>query len=403
MGTPELPLEGLNVVDCSTLYAGPIVAMNMGDFGADVVKIEHPEIGDPLRSYGEYEEELNWKAYGRNKESVPIDLHEERGQELFRELVADADVLIENFRPGTLENWGIGWETLSELNPDLVMVRVTGFGQTGPYSERPGFGTVAECMSGFTYITGEPDGPPMLTQMAPADKVTGLFATFATMFALYWRDVHDGHGQYIDISLVESLFGLMNEIALDYDAKGIVAERIGNQPTYGTVRGVYRTGDDRWVGVVAATRRTVERILRILGGDELANDPRFRTREARLAHVDELDEVIRDWIGERTREEVIDAFVEHDAPAAPVYNIADIFEDEHFAARGALVGVEDEELGELRMVDVVPKLSETPGRIDHPGPELGADTASVLLENTSASADEIEDLVERGVVATKDE
>lgn len=398
--TQELPLEGVTVVDAASLYAGPLTAMLLGDFGADVIKVEHPKTGDALRQFGDYPEELSWKWVNRNKKSVPLDLHAEEGQELFRELVVDADVLVENFRPRTLEKWNVGWETLSDLNESLVMVRVTGFGQDGPYSDRPGFGTLVEAMSGYAYATGQPDGPPTLPPTAMADTVCALNSAYAAMVALYWRDVRGGTGQYVDSSILETMFGVLGDHITEYEEKEIDHRRSGNRSSRTAPRNTYRTKDDRWVAISGSSQSIAERILRIVGGEELVEDSRFETMEDRLENVDELDELIADWMRERTREEVVDVFEEHEAAIGPVYNMADVAEDEHFEARDAVITVPDPDGDgddEIGMRGVFPKLSETPGRVNHAGPEVGSHAREILAERTSATKEEVERLAERGV------
>lgn len=399
----DKPLSNLTVIDCAQLYAGPLAAMFMGDFGAEVIKVEHPDVGDTVRGFGGTEEELSWKWVGRNKKSVPIDLHAEEGKEVFTSLVAEADVVIESFRPQTLEDWGLGWETLSSVNEDLVMVRTTGFGQDNRYAHKAGFGTLAEAMSGFAYVTGQPDGPPTLPAMALADAVAACYSTFAAMFALYWRDVEGGTGQYIDTSLLEPLFGVMGEYPVEYSVTGVVHERSGNRTPHSAPRNTYKTKDDRWVAISASAESVANRVLELVGGADLREDPRFATMEDRLANVEALDEIIQAWMEERTREEAIEAFDEAGAAIAPIYNIADIFDDGYFRERDALVTVEDEELGELEMAGVFPHLSATPGRIDHTGPALGAHTVEVLAERTGLTPAEIEALADRGVVAIADD
>ncbi len=399
----ELPLEGVTVLEAAGIFAGPWTGTLMGDFGADVIKIEHPEYGDPLRD-GLHDEELQIKAMARNKKSVAIDLHHEEGQALVHDLVAEADVFLENFRPGTLEKWNLGWESLSETNPDLVMVKTTGFGQYGPYKDRPGFGTLAESMSGFAHLTGQPDGPPTLPPFPLADAFAGLYSTFATMFALYWRDVNDGTGQYIDTSLLEPIFSsLMNFHVIEYDQKGIVRERQGNRASnYSVPRNAYRTGDDEWVALSASSQSIAERILRIVGGDEMAEDPRFQTHQNRVEHIDEIDDRIQAWMSEHDREEVLEIFNENNAAIAPIYDIEDIYEDPHVEERDALITVEDEDLGEVTLSGVFPKMSETPGRVKHTGPHLGEDTLEVLLDRTTASAADLESLYDEGIIKLDD-
>ena len=410
------PLAGVTVVDAASLYAGPLAATYLGDFGAEVVKVEHPDGGDPLRQFGG--DGCSWDWVGRNKQSVPLDLNDTGGRDAFRKLVAEADVLVESFRPGTLEEWGVGWETLSALNPGLVMVRTTGFGQTGPYSDRPGFGSLVEAMSGFAYSTGQADGPPTLPPVALADSVCALHSAFATVAALYWRDA-GGTGQYIDASILESMVALMGDVVTRYHANGDLYRRNGNTSRMTVPRNTYETADGRWVALSGSTEAVARRILRIVGGDELVE--RYPDMESRLAAAGEIDARIAEWVGERTRETVVETFEANEAALGPVYSMADIFEDEHFDARDAVVVVqragsdgggedstgdsEDEgEREEVAMRGVVPTLSETPGRVDHPGPELGAHARGVLRERAGLSDEEITALLERGatVVAGDD-
>lgn len=391
------------IIDCSTLIAGPWAATILGDFGAEVIKIEHPAGGDDLRHHGDDDHQLIWKTIGRNKKSVPIDLHAPEGQAILQELVEDADVLIENFRPGRMEAWNLGWERLSTINPGLIMVRTTGFGQTGPYSDRAGFGTLAESMSGFAAITGQADGPPTLPPFGFADSIAALHSVFAVMFALYWRDVHGGTGQYIDTSILEPIFKtIMNFQVAEYGATKVVRERMGNRLPYTAPRNTYQTKDDRWVAISTSSETVAERVLNLVGGEELAADPRFRTMRSRVENVEALDDVLQTWFAERTREEAIETFRAHDAAIAPIYDIEDIFEDEHFQARGAIVEVQDSEVGQLSLPSVVPKLSETPGGIDHPGPALGEHTRKILRSRTGLDDETMEDLAARGIIRLPD-
>jgi formyl-CoA transferase len=397
----EQPLEGLKVIDCSTLLAGPWTATLLGDFGADVIKIEHPDGGDSIRHHGDYDEELQWLTVGRNKKSVPIDLHDEEGQAILHDLVEEADVFIENFRPGRLEEWNLGWETLSQINPNLVMVRATGFGQTGPYKDLPGFGTLAEAMSGFANLTGEADAPPSLPPFGLADSIAALHSTFATMFALYWRDVNGGTGQYIDTSILEPIFGaIMQSHVVEYSERGIVRKRMGNRNPYSAPRNTYKTKDDEWVAISTSSESIAKRVLKMVGGEDLVNDPRFQTMKDRVTNVEELDDIIQEWFSQFTRAEAIAKFEEADAAIAPVYDIEDIFEDDFFWERDALVEVEDETHGEVTMQGVFPKMSKTPGRIDHAGPPLGAHTLEVLLAETSLTEEEIHELERDGILTT---
>lgn len=394
------PLSGLRVIDAATIFAGPLIATLLGDFGADVIKVEHPN-GDPLRQTGYRKDDvpLWWKVVGRNKRGITLDLKQADGQDIFKRLVADADVLIENFRPGTLERWGLGWEVLSALNPRLVMVRVTGFGQTGPYSQRPGFGTLAEAFSGFAHVTGQPDGPPTLPPFGLADGVAAQYGTFATMFALYERDAKgSGLGQFIDLSIYEPLFALLGYQPTVFDQLGVVQQRSGNRSVSNAPRNAYKTADGRWVALSSAAPAILKRLLHLTGGEAAADDPRFRTAESRLRHVDALDAIVGGWIGRHSLDEVLAAFEKAEAAIAPVYDVAQIFDDPHYQGREDIVEIADGELGVVKMQNVFPFLSRTPGRIDHAGPQLGEHNEEVLGGELGISAEKLAALRAAGVI-----
>jgi crotonobetainyl-CoA:carnitine CoA-transferase CaiB-like acyl-CoA transferase len=378
------PLEGVRVLDIATIIAGPGAAARLGDFGADVIKVEHPNGGDTSRNLGwkapGSQSALWWKQIGRNKRPITLNLSKGKGQELLLRLIETADVLIESFRPGTLERWNLAPDRLLERNPHLIVLRTSGFGQTGPYASRPGFGTLAEAMSGYAHMTGFPDEPPMLPPIALADEVAALLGAFAVMVALYHRDQRDGPGQVIDLSLVEALFSCLGPIPAAHDTLGVVPGRVGNRIAYAAPRGTFRTRDGRWVALSGTSQTVAARVFKAMGRPELARDPRFATNADRLANVDQLDDVIAGWIGERTREEVMAAFGEGQVAAAPVYDIAEIIEDRHYRERGTIVRVADDELGDVAMCDVHPRLSETPGRIRHAGRSLGASNQDVFGE-----------------------
>ena len=400
-----LPMEGIRVLDASSLFAGPLVATLFGDFGADVIKIEHPR-GDPVRDIG-YKSDgqsLWWKVIGRNKRSVTLNLSTKDGQELFKKLAATADVLIENFRPGTFERWGLGWEVLSEINPGLVMVRVTGFGQTGPYSKRPGFGTLAEAMSGFAHVTGQPDGPPTLPPFGLADGIAGLYGTFAAAFALFNRDVAGSRtGQIIDVSIYEPLFAILGYQPTLYDQLGVIQGRTGNRSVNNAPRNTYKTKDGRWVALSSAAPSIVRRVLELTGGQDVASDPRFQTAEDRLAHVEEIDGIVGGWIGRHSLVEVLEEFERVEAAIAPVNDIAQIFEDPQYIARRDIIEVDDPDLGKMKLQNVFPFLSDTPGRIDHTGPALGEHNEAVLGGELGLSGDELQALADAGVIRSSGE
>ncbi len=395
----ELPLSDLRVVDCATLFAGPLISTLMADYGADVIKVEHPR-GDAMRSMGWSKDGVSlwWAFASRNKRCVTLNLSRPKGQALLRKLLTDADVFIENFRPGTLERWNLAPGDLLEINPRLVIVRTTGFGQTGPYAQRPGFGTLAEAISGFAYINGWPDRPPALPPFALGDGIAALTGTYATMFALWWRE-RGGRGQVIDLSIYEPLFWLLGPQASVYDQLGVIPKRTGNAAPFAAPRNAYRASDGRWLGLSASTQNIAERVMRIVGRPDLIEQPWFADHAGRLEHTDELDALIQAWIGQRTTDEVLAAFEEYEGAIAPIYSIADIFEDAHFRDRDTVTTVPHPQLGPLRMQSVIPRLEETPGRIDHPGAALGEHNADVLGEELGLSAQELAELAADGVIA----
>jgi len=366
---PQTALDGINVLDLSSLYAGPLIGMTLADFGAEVVKVEHPR-GDDARRWGLSKGgvPLWWKVIARSKKLIVLDLNTPGDRQVARRLCAWADVVIENFRPGRMEKWGLGYEELSRLNPRLIMVRVTGFGQSGPYRFQPGFGTLAEAFSGFAFITGQADGPPTLPPFGLADGVAALAGTYATLMALYWRDAQgSGRGQYIDLSLYEPLFSILGPQAIEFTQVGVKQVRHGNCSPRTAPRNTYPTADGQWVALSGGTQEIVNRILAAVGRPELRDDPRFSTPRARVAHVDELDEVVGGWIKTQPLKAVLARFAEVEAPIAPVYDIEQILEDPHYRARETVVRMPDPDLGEVVMQNVMPKLSATPGIIRHTG------------------------------------
>ncbi len=375
------PLDGIKVVEVATLFAAPLAAMLLGDFGADVVKIEHPSKPDPARGHGASKAGVGlwFKTLSRNKRLITLSLSHEGGRDAFLRLVERSDVVIENFRPGTLERWRVGPDELFAVNPRVVIARVTGFGQTGPYATRPGFGTLAEAMSGFAAVNGAPDGPPLLPPLALADGVTAFAAAFSILAALRARDER-GCGQVVDLSLIEPLMLLLGPQLAQYDLLGELQPRTGNQSSHNAPRNVYPTSDDRWVAVSSSATSIAERIMRLVGREDVIGEPWFATGAGRAAHVEEIDGAVGTWIAARTRDEVIAAFEEAQAAAAPVYDASDIADDPQLQAIGAIAEVPDAELGRVLMSNVVARLSTTPGSIRWPGRAHGADTAEVLAE-----------------------
>jgi len=392
------PLEGIRVVEAATLFAAPLAGMLLGDYGADVVKIEHPRRPDPARGHGPAKdgEGLWFKALARNKRLLTLDLSRPEGRDVFVRLAEGADVVLENFRPGTLERWGAGPAELSAANPRLVIARVSGFGQTGPYAARPGFGTLAEAMSGFAALNGEPAGPPLLPPFALADGVAALATAFAIMVALRARE-ETGRGQVVDTSLIEPLITLLGPQVTAYDLLGELQPRTGNRSSHNAPRNLYATADGSWVAVSASATSIAERVLRLVGRPDLVEEPWFATGTGRAEHVDEIDDAVAAWIAARPRDEVLASFEAAEAAIAPVYDARDILHDPQLDAVGSIVTVEDERLGRLKMTNVVSRLSDTPGEIRSTGGRHGADTDAVLAE-LGLGADEVERLRAAGVV-----
>ncbi|MFJ8080540.1 CaiB/BaiF CoA transferase family protein [Streptomyces sp. NPDC096205] len=379
--TAQAPLAGLRVLDLATLFAGPLAATMLGDFGAEVIKVEHPTKPDPSRGHGPAKDGVGlwWKVLGRNKRAMTLDLSRPGGRATLLKLAGTADVVIENFRPGTLEKWDLGWEELSAANPRLILTRVTAFGQFGPSSRRPGFGTLAEAMSGFAALTGEPDAPPTLPPFGLADSIAGLATAYAVMTALAARD-RTGRGQVVDLALIEPILAALGPQPTWYDQLGYVQERTGNRSANNAPRNTYRTADGSWVAVSTSAQSIAERVLRLVGRPELIDEPWFATGADRARHADVLDEAVGTWIADRTRTEVLQAFEKADAAIAPVQDVRDVMTDPQYTALDTVTTVDDPDLGPLRMQNVLFRLSATPGAIRWAGRPHGADTEAVLTE-----------------------
>ncbi|GGP41976.1 CaiB/BaiF CoA transferase family protein [Streptomyces melanogenes] len=383
------PLQQLRVLDLATLFAGPLAATMLGDFGAEVIKVEHPRRPDPSRGHGPAKDGVGlwWKLLGRNKRTITLDLSTPGGRETLLRLAASTDVIIENFRPGTLERWGLGWPELAAANDRLVLARVTGFGQYGPYAHRPGFGTLAEAMSGFAAVTGEPDGPPTLPPFGLADSIAALATAYAVLTALTARAA-TGRGQVIDMAIIEPILTVLGPQPIWYDQLGYVQPRTGNRSRNNAPRNTYRTADGSWLAVSTSAQSVAERVMRLVGRPDLIGEPWFATGSGRADHADELDEAVGGWIARRTREEAMTAFEKAEAAIAPIYDIREVMTDPQYRALDTLTTVDDPELGPVRMQNVLFRLSETPGAIRWAGRPHGADTDEVLTE-LGLSAQEI--------------
>jgi crotonobetainyl-CoA:carnitine CoA-transferase CaiB-like acyl-CoA transferase len=390
----------VRVVEAATLAAGPLVSTAMGEFGADVIKLEQPGAGDPMRTWGDRKGDtsLAWKSMSRNKRCVTVDLRHSDGQDLLHRLLDVSDVLIINNRPSALARWGIDYESVHERHPRLVMLHITGYGRGGPKSDRPGFGTLAEAMSGFAHLTGPPDSPPTLPPFMLADGVAALAATYAVMMALYHRDVHGGVGQLVDVNLIEPLARLIESSTLVFDQLGVVAGRIGNRLDASAPRNTYLTSDDKWLAISSSSPNLVARVYDAIGRPDLAKNPEYVDPLVRQQRGREIDELVANWIRERTLAEAMTVFESASVAAAPVYDAEQLLADEHLRCRGTFVKVDDPDLGPMTVQAPVAVLSETPGRIMHLGRHLGADTDAVFEELLNIDPDRLAALRAAGVI-----
>lgn len=395
-----LPLAGLKVIDAATMFAAPWAATYLADYGAEVIKIEHPKTGDSSRKYGAEKEGVGifWKSIGRNKKCITLNLSQAEGKKIFLKLIADVDVFIENFRTGTLEKWGLGWDELHKVNPGLIMLRCTGFGQEGPYTKRGGFGTVAEAMSGFAAINGYPDGPPTLPPIALADGVTSIFAALSIMMAVYERDVlGSGEGQIIDINLYEPLMRLNEASIVEYGVTGTVPKRVGNRIAGAAPRNVYLCKDGKWVALSASSQPIAENAFRAIGRPELISDPRFIDNPARVKNVEELDDIISQWMSEHSMQEVVEIMLGVGAVVSPIYEVDQIGQDPQVVFRQSLVEIEDSDFGKVLMPNVVAKFSRTPGKIQFSGPAKGQHNEEIF-KTLGLSAEDLDKFRENGVI-----
>jgi crotonobetainyl-CoA:carnitine CoA-transferase CaiB-like acyl-CoA transferase len=373
------PLANLRVLDLSRLVAGNMLSLQLADFGADVIKVEPPD-GDPLRDWRDGGHELHWKTYARNKRSIVLNLRHAAAKDALLQMLARADVFIENYRPGTLEQMNLGPEVLLRANPDAIVVRISGFGQTGPYAPLPGFGTLVEAMSGFAARTGFADREPVLPPFALADMMAGLYGAFAVMTALRARDGGSVRGQVIDLSLLEAIFSALGPEASIYQHTGNIKERVGSSSNTSSPRNVYRCRDGGYVAMSASTQTMARRVFRTIGRPEMSEDPRFCSNSARVEHRELVDAAVGAWFAARPREEALRLMREANVTVGPVYTIADAMGDRHFRERGIIVDAADHELGRVAMHDILPRLSQTPGTWRRPAPSLGEHTDAILTE-----------------------
>lgn len=398
----RLPLSGVRVIDVGNFLAGPYAASILAEFGAEVLKVEHPIAGDPMRRFGtptkRHDASLAWLSEARNRKSVTIDLRQAEGVQLFLKLVARSDVLVENFRPGTMEEWGLGWPQLQAVNPRLVMLRVSGYGQTGPYRRRSGFAHIAHAFGGLSYLAGFPGETPVLPGNVPlGDYIASLYGAVGVLLALRHAE-RTGEGQVIDIAIYEAVFRQLDEIAAAYGLFGKIREREGAGSFVAVPHGHFRTRDDKWIAIACTTDKMFERLAEAMGQPELASSELYGEQRKRLAARDLVNQIVTEWVGSLTRDEVMERCLAKEVPVGKVNSIADIFEDEHFQARGNLQRFYEEGVGEVVVPGVVPTLSETPGRITNLGPPLGNATYEVMREMLGLSPDEIKRLRQRKII-----
>lgn len=396
------PLAGVRVIDLGTMFAGPFAASLMGDFGADVIKVELPGAGDANRGMPPVVKGVpgTFTILARNKRSITLDIRKPKGKELLKRLVRDADIVVENFRPGTLEGWGIGYEDLKLVNPRLIMVRISGYGQTGPYAQKAGFGTPATAFSGLTYLQGFPDRPPVSPPLAMADYVTGLFGAFAAMMALFHLNAHDQReGQQVDLALYESIFRMLEQLVAEYDLTGKVRERAGVISRGAAPAGTFQCGDGKWIVMVTSTDRTFWRLAEVMGMPELVQDPRFRLGPDRAANRDEIIAIVKEFFLQHDSAELMNMMDDGGVPVSRIQSIADIFEDPQYKARQNLIEVEHPVLGKVTMPGIVPKLSATPGAVRWAGPvTIGEHNAEVYCNELGLSEEEMAALREERII-----
>ncbi|MBM3505976.1 MAG: CoA transferase [Alphaproteobacteria bacterium] len=399
--TTVTPLAGIRVLDAATFVAAPYCATMLAEFGAEVIKVELPGSGDPVRKFGtptECGDSLVWLSEGRNKKSLTLDLRKPEGAEIFRRLASVSDIVCENFQPGTLERWGVGYDTLAALNPRLIMVRVSAYGQTGPYRDRPGFGRIANAFSGISYLAGYPDRPPVTPGSATlADYLSGVYGFAGALLALQSR-TQTGRGQVVDIGLYESVFRILDELAPAYQRTGFVRERMGPGTVNAVPHSHYPTKDGRWVAIACTSDKIFARLADIMGRPDVAGGGRFGTYQQRVAARDEVDRFVTAWTSTLARAELLALCDKGQVPCGPVYAIDEIFADPQYMARDDIVTVRDPRVGEVAVPNVVPRLTETPGAVKWLGPALGQDSDQVLRDLVGLSLDRIATLKANGVV-----
>ena len=394
------PLKGVRVIDAGNMVAAPFATVLLADFGADVIKIEHPKYGDGQRKLEPIMDgiPLWWKSVARNKRCITLDLGKPEGAAIFKQLVKGQDVVVENYRPGTFEKWGIGPDVIRAIDPRIIMLRISGFGQTGPYKNRAGFGRVAEAMSGLTNLIGEPDGPPMSPGYPLGDLIAGIFGSLSIMMALYHRDLRGGEGQVIDLALFEAVFRFLDFDPIQYDQMKIVHKRTGNRVAYVAPSSMFKTKDGKYLTLAASTQGVWLRLAEAIGRKDMTTDPKFIDNPARVENSVECNGIVGAWIEQHSRDEVIEHFDKHGVAYSAVFDMEDAFRDIQYRAREAMVRVPDPDLGEAIVQNVVPKFSATPGSVDFLGRKLGEDNEEILCGELGLSKEKLQELKAAGIV-----
>jgi len=394
------PLKGVRIIDAGNMVAAPFATVLLADFGAEVIKIEHPKYGDGQRKLEPIMDgiPLWWKSVARNKRCITLDLGKPEGADIFKRLVKGTDVVVENYRPGTFEKWGIGYEAIRAIDPRIIMLRISGFGQTGPYKNRAGFGRVAEAMSGLTNLIGEPDGPPMSPGYPLGDLIAGIFGSLSVMMALYHRDLRGGEGQMIDLALYEAVFRFLDFDPIQYDQMKTVHMRTGNRVAYVAPSSMFKTKDGKYLTLAASTQSVWLRLAEAIGRIDMTTDPKFIDNSARVENSVECNGVVGTWIAQHTRDEVIEHFDKHGVAYSAVFDMEDAFRDLQYRAREAMVRVPDPDLGEAIVQNVVPKFSATPGSVDFLGRKLGEDNEEILCGELGLTREKLKELKDAGII-----
>ncbi len=399
MGKNEMPLEGVKVLELGSLIAGPFAGRIFAEFGAEVIKVEPPKLGDPLRKWRLMKDDTSlwWYVQSRNKKCITLNLKEKEGQDIIKKLAKEVDIVIENFKPGTLEKWGIGYEDLKTVNPKIIMIRISGYGQDGPYSKKPGFGSIGEAIGGIRYLTGYPDLPPVRTGISIGDSIAAIYAVMSGMMALYHRDTKGTQGQYIDVALYEAIFSLMESMVPEYDQFGFIRERSGNTLPGIAPSNIYRCKDGKYIAIGANGDSIFKRLTQAMQREDLDNEE-FAHNDGRAKKMEYLDEQIEAWTKTMPMKDILKILDKYNIPSGPIYNIEDIFNDIHYKARDMIKDIEVKNFGKLKMPGIIPKFSKTPGKIKWAGAKLGQHNKEIYKEKLGLNEEELKKLTEKGII-----